>query len=184
MILTRAGRCILFCLRAVAANQPPADQSEGLIEYMQTTMATGLIIIAQDLSHIVRKVLVNTTLGSDSPGDPCACGDVKVATVAYPSSYQNSSRDGESLCPTPPKLSATSHTSLDLYETPLVPDRPRRRFWFRRIHDGMMVLYLSSLVTCIVGNPRLLAQRHDKRKTLVNQILRYVNGFYLPCIKS
>ncbi|KAF7306534.1 hypothetical protein MIND_00444700 [Mycena indigotica] len=53
-------RCVVFCLRTVAAAKP-GWQSAGLSEYFQVTLALEFIALAQILSGMIRTVLVNST---------------------------------------------------------------------------------------------------------------------------
>lgn len=152
------GRVISFSLRAVSATEPLSEQSDALLEYMQVTIAMGLVAIAQDLSNLLRCILVNSTFQS--------CPDSFSHIILPPSDNEQTWRLG-----LPPSSSLVPSLTGTSPSEP-VPDQHRRRFWFRRIHNGMTILYVVSLITGLVGNSRLVSERHDQLKTLDNQILR------------
>ncbi|RPD57703.1 hypothetical protein L226DRAFT_573590 [Lentinus tigrinus ALCF2SS1-7] len=58
-------RSVLYALRAHAAHDAGARNSESLETYLQTTLAGGFISIGIDLMQLTRALLVNATKGSD-----------------------------------------------------------------------------------------------------------------------
>ncbi|GLB45053.1 hypothetical protein LshimejAT787_1901310 [Lyophyllum shimeji] len=184
-------RAITFGLRAAVAKGPASDQSDGLIDYMQTTLALGFLAIVTDLMSLLRCLLVNDTYPS-TPADtnPSPAPDICLPPLmsdSKPASehWVNAWKQREDSVPSPPPISEKVHerkgsptssvfdsaatSSWTLVE---LEDQPRRRFWFRRIHDVASFLGLVALVTGSVGTAMLIAQRRNEQKTRINQAFR------------
>lgn len=157
----------MLSLRAAVAAEPASEQSSGLMEYMQLTLALGFLAIILDVSALLRCVLVNSTRPADN------------ANTLEPN-YKTSELVTEH------KLFWTaahnSEVSLFSEKTPApsvaeslaeqCSDQPNNRFWFRRITGAMLALYFIALTTGAVGNSLLIAQHSDAKKNYVNQALR------------
>lgn len=98
---------------------------------MQTTIAVGFIAISQDLVNLLRTALVNSTRPSTDDDDD----DI-----------------------TPSKLMSDSATPrlviLRISEGPenSQEDKPRQRYWYRRLSEFLFTGFLAALVTGVVGN--------------------------------
>jgi hypothetical protein len=158
----------MFSLRAVVAPDPASDfeQSLGLIEYMQTTLAFAFLGLIVDLGNILRCVLVNSTYPDDK-NEPESKSNTSELITEYKTSWMGT--DGSEASLSRKKTSTTSHNESLAGQR---PDQPRRRFWFRRMNDVIGVLYATALATGIAGNVLLIVQRGDAKKTRVNQALR------------
>jgi hypothetical protein len=139
------------------------------MEYMQTTLALGLLAITLELGTLLRCVLVNST----QPSDDTNHHDIELKSssselitehkVFWMGTYDSeASFFGE-------KNPTFSFTATQAEQR---PDQPRSRFWFRRITDVILVLYFAALATGIVGNALLIAHHTNAKKSLINQALR------------
>ncbi|KAJ7124776.1 hypothetical protein C8R43DRAFT_1135457 [Mycena crocata] len=143
-------RVVLFTLRAVVAARPNSE-SLGLSEYMQATFALGFITLVDIVSRLVRSVLVNST--------------------------RSSSQSSAGTCFQPPLVSSSSGSLWKFSAPPREltgDDDPRRRFWFRRWSECMLVLYLAALVTAIVATAHFYGA-NDPVPNNRNQALRYAS---------
>lgn len=185
-------RAISFGLRAAVANKPPSDQSDGLIEYMQTTLAMGFLAMVIDNMNLLRCLLVNSTYPSepvDVPPSPASkdnlpelISDSKPASECWLNSWRRCDDIVPSLPPAyekeDPRKSSSPLSSLFSFSTTdsktvvELEDQPRRRFWFRRIHEAAVFLYFVALGTGIAGNSMLIAQRRNEKRSHINQALR------------
>jgi hypothetical protein len=132
------------------------DESE-VNAYMQLTFAVGFIAICQDVVGLLRAALVNTTL-------PSPCPDT---------SHSNKSTSESSV--------HSISTLQELQEEVVEEDKPRERYWYRRLSDLLWVGFLGALVPGIVGNSLYAGAVKKKNPTLVFR-LRYQNqsATYLP----
>ncbi|EGO00252.1 hypothetical protein SERLA73DRAFT_52742 [Serpula lacrymans var. lacrymans S7.3] len=73
-------RIVLFSLRAVQAHSSSRRVSMGLTAYMQSTLGLGFIGVAQDITNLLRCLLVNTTLPMDHPDNPSSSSEAMAAT--------------------------------------------------------------------------------------------------------
>jgi hypothetical protein len=121
---------IVFAIRtAVAARQ---HTTPGLTDYMQATFAIGFVSLGHMMSLIVRTVLVNST----QPGGASTDSDSEAQTGTTPSR--------------PGLVSSSAQKLGPVQQTPIVDD-PRRRFWFRRWSDSILVLFFAALISAIVA---------------------------------
>jgi hypothetical protein len=105
--------------------------------YMQSTIGMGFIAICQDMVNLLRTALVNTTL--PSPG----------TDVSYPiKSISETS--------TPSLVTAGTVTGIVTFHVVAVDskeeDKPRERYWYRRLSDVLYVGFLGAQVPGVVGN--------------------------------
>jgi hypothetical protein len=98
--------------------------------YMQSTIAMGFIAISQDVVGLLRTALVKTTL-------PSAGADNFDST--------KKSTESESSAPS---LVAIQAVEVDSREE----DKPRQRFWYRRLSDFLFIGFLGAQVPGIIGN--------------------------------
>ncbi|KXN90831.1 hypothetical protein AN958_03485 [Leucoagaricus sp. SymC.cos] len=180
-------RSIMFGLRAGISNEPRNAQgfqeSEGLMEYLQTTLFMGIVPVAQDLSYLVRTILVNASYGSEAIKEiprlqeylKPSNADVETATKISTSCWRDDAISMKTWQPETKSVWSFSGTTIVPDEDVNYPDEPRRRFWFRRMHGGFQVLFVVIFVTGLVGNNRLVAQRDNLAKSRENEILRYVS---------
>lgn len=139
----------------------------------------GIVPITQDISHLVRTMLVNATYGSEAIKGiprlqeylPRSQSDPETVTK-FSSRWQD---DGVSVKTGRTKsLWSFSDTTIVGDESEEWPDQPRLRFWIRRIHDAMTVTFVVIFVTGFLGNCRLIVQRDNPVNLRANQILRYL----------
>ena len=97
--------------------------------YMQSTIAMGFIAISQDVVGLLRTALVKTTLSS--------------AGVDNFDSTKKSSESGSA-----PSLVTIQAVEVDSREE----DKPRQRFWYRRLSDFLFIGFLGAQVPGIIGN--------------------------------
>ncbi|KAJ7169440.1 hypothetical protein C8R46DRAFT_196641 [Mycena filopes] len=140
-------RVVAFSLRAWVASRPNTE-SIGLSEYMQATFALGFLSLAHIVGVLIRAVLVNSTIGTDAEDG------------ALPSLVLDS----------PPTSFRKYNPSTTTNE-----DQPRRRFWFRRWHESILLSYLSALVTAIVATAHIYAA-NDPTPNHRDQALRYASS--------
>ncbi|KAJ7042700.1 hypothetical protein C8F04DRAFT_86610 [Mycena alexandri] len=138
-------RVVVFSLRASVAAQPKPE-SLGLSEYMQATFALGFLGLAHINGVLIRWVLIDSTTASESSMDP--------ALVSSPGSLWKSSPL--------PQSSASA-------------DDPKRRFWFRRWHEGLLLLYFSAMVPAIVATAHIYAANNSTPNRR-DQALRYASS--------
>ena len=154
----------MFSLRADVASGDSRNPSSGLMEYMQTSLALGLLAITLELSTLLRCVLVNST----RPVDDMAQMELKSKTRELITEHKILSYDSEASF-----FRETSFTlSPTVTHTEERPDQPRSRFWFRRINSVMLIMYFAALAMGIAGNVALMAQPTDNKKSYANQALR------------
>ena len=155
----------MFSLRAVIARQAPEQVADGLIEYLQTTVAMGFVALSKDLAAMMRAVLVNGTYGSDMLKAQTEKVQEK-EDLEHGGALTSSSKSMFS-----GKYSFSMHSTFSAFDTE-IPDHPRTRFWIRRIHDMTQILFIAAMVTGFIGNSRIVSQRHDPTQTRINQALR------------
>lgn len=169
----------MFGLRAAIVHGPRTEEGlkdiEGLMEYMQTTFFMGIVPICQDLAMLVRTLLVNATYGSEAAKEIPRLQEHRGSGIesAAKSSQMSWKEDSTSLKTFRTKsMWSFSGTTVVADELEEYPDQPRLRFWIRRMHDGTMLVFLVVFITGLVGNCRLIVQRHDPAKLRENEILR------------
>jgi hypothetical protein len=151
------------------------------MEYMQTSLFMGIVPVSQVLAMLVRTMLVDTTYGTEAAKEiprlqeylPRSGTDMETATELSPME-----RRGDAISmKTSESKSAWSFSGTTIVEdwTGDYPDKPRMRFWFRRIHDAMTVAFVIVFVTGLIGNCRLIEQRNSPEKLKENEILRYLS---------
>ncbi|KAF9491937.1 hypothetical protein BDN71DRAFT_1474525 [Pleurotus eryngii] len=148
-------RVVLFCIRTIVSAKD-GRESDAVTEYMQVTIGMGFVAIAQDVANLLRSMLVNSTYEYPRP-------DARAPELITPS------EDAGWSCGLP--LSAVP----SLAQETKLPDMPRHRFWWRRFIDATTVLFIISIITGFIGNSLLVIQRHDRNKTHINQVLRYIS---------
>ncbi|KAJ7785842.1 hypothetical protein B0H16DRAFT_1400580 [Mycena metata] len=141
-------RVIVFSLRASVAARPNTE-SLGFSEYMQATFALGFFTLAHIVGVLIRAVLINSTTGSESSMDVAV-----PPLVSSPGSLWKSSA--------PPQSFTTE-------------DDPKRRFWFRRWHEYILLLYVSGMVLAIVATAHIYAA-NDSTPNHRDQALRYASS--------
>lgn len=174
----------MFGLRAAVTSEPRTEEGvkdlEGLMEYMQTTFFMGIVPVSQDLSMLVRTILVNATYGSEAIKEiprlreylqHSSTPDAEVAKASHMSFKDDALSMKTFHTKSGWSFSGTTVVQDDIEE---YPDQPRLRFWFRRMHDGMAITFLLVFVTGLLGNCRLIVQRHQPARLRENEILRYV----------
>ncbi|EDR11608.1 uncharacterized protein LACBIDRAFT_313996 [Laccaria bicolor S238N-H82] len=161
-------RTVMFSLRAVISRQPPEKAAEGLVEYLQTTIAMGFVALSQDLAGMMRAVLVNGTYGSDMLNAQTE----KVQEKEHLEHGGTLTSSSKSMFSSNYNFSVNSNFSAFDME---IPDHPRTRFWIRRIHDMTQILFVAAMATGFMGNSRIVSQRHDPTQTTINQALRYTS---------
>lgn len=178
-------RSIIFGLRAAITSEPRTAEgfssSEGLMEYMQTSLFMGILPVAQDLSRLVRTILVNATYGSEAVKDIPRLQEylpkpskLDVETTTKFSSWRDdviSTRTRR----TTSMWSFSGTTVVEDDDEDSYPDHPRQRFWFRRMHNAILAMLTAVFVMGLLGNCRLIVQRNDPTKLRENEILRYVS---------
>jgi hypothetical protein len=158
----RYGRTIMFSLRAVVAPGSVSEQSPGLMEYMQSTLALGFLAMLLDLATLLRCVLVNSTYPDDKTEKPHVSELITEEKSSWRETYDSEALSREKTFTTFRAESLAGQR----------PDQPRHRFWFRRMTDVMTVLYGVALGTGIAGNALLIDQRENAKNTRANQALR------------
>jgi hypothetical protein len=133
------------------------------MEYIQSTLALGFLVMILDLANLLRCVLVNSTYPDDKnelESKPNAFELITEQKSSWMGTYDSEASLARE------KTFTTSRTGS------LRPDQPRRRFWFRRMNDVMTALYAVALGIGIAGNALLIDQRDNAKKTRINQALR------------
>lgn len=159
-------RIIMFCLRAVIANPitKPVEEQLGAMEYIQSTMALGSLANTVALAHMLRCLLVNSTYPSNEV-NPSLSDPIFDQKVSWSGTYN---------IPLVEKGDSSFSSASSQMET--CPDQPRRRFWFRRMHDVGFATYQVAFVIGSLGNIMLIPQRRRPASNLRNQVLRYVSS--------
>jgi len=164
-------RLVMLALRA-NASAADSDQSPGLMEYMQTTLALGPLAIVLELSGLLRCVLVNSTRPSDDT-DQLELKSHSSELITEYKIFWMGTYDSE-----PSFFSGKSSIlSPTVTQTEQHSDQPRSRFWFRRMNDVMKVLYFVALATGVVGNALMMAQHTNMKKNYINQTLRCTSSW-------
>lgn len=57
-----------------------------------------------------------------------------------------------------------------------ITDQPRRRYYFRRMHEIMQVLSITCVVIGVIGNRAIIADREKPTKSTTNQAMRYAQS--------
>ncbi|OCH93094.1 hypothetical protein OBBRIDRAFT_790560 [Obba rivulosa] len=130
-------RVVVFSFRAEESHDTSDGTSEFFLTYMQTTWGVGFITIAQDWIVVLRAFLVNSTKGAPDGDafDTSADSDIERPLTALASDMR---------CPSP------SHRA-GFHEGSGV-DKPRERFWFRRILGfGSLALFATNIVDTVAG---------------------------------
>jgi hypothetical protein len=113
--------------------------------YIQLTFAIGFIAICQDMVNLLRAALVNTTL--PSPPSQSDCSDSMKETS---------------------ETSIRSISTLQiLEEDSMQEDKPRERYWYRRLSDLHNVGFFVAMVLGIVANSLYADAIQMKHTTLV-----------------
>ncbi|EIW83011.1 hypothetical protein CONPUDRAFT_37688, partial [Coniophora puteana RWD-64-598 SS2] len=141
-------RLIVFCLRAAQSQKPDLRTSQTLTTYIQVSIGLGYVVMVQDIVALLRCVLVNSTVGS----------------LLHPSS------------PNPSIQSVSSQSHLHMADHSVVQDQPRRRFWYRRLTDFIMLLILASLLVGVIGNSRYRRAMSNPNYTQQVTQLRYASS--------
>jgi hypothetical protein len=123
-------RIVIFSLRAVQSHNLTLRQSKGMNAYMQSTIAMGFVAICQDVVNLLRTALVNTTLPS--------------ADAGVTDSSKGSLKSGSST----PSLVPLQAREVDSREE----DKPRQRYWYRRLSDLLYIGFIGAQATGITGN--------------------------------
>lgn len=138
---------------------------------MQTMFAMGSLYMIQDVGRLLRCILVNSTYSS-SNANPCldavdlnpkTSSDVedRPPVLGSPTSSRRWS-----------KKSPQSYASQsDLWEN-VRPEQPVLRTWFRAFDAALGIILLAALITGILGNSVLIAQRDQSSKVAINQAMR------------
>lgn len=119
-------RIVIFSLRAVQSHDLTKRESKGLNAYMQSTIAMGFVAVCHDVVFLLRTALVNSTL-------PSVRSDTSHSMKAISES------------------SAQNLGTLQQEESE-EEDKPRQRYWYRRLSDLLFVGFLGAQVPGIVGN--------------------------------
>ena len=126
--LTR--RIVIFSLRMVQSHDTTTRESKGMNAYMQSTIAMGFIAVCQDVVNLLRTALVNTTLPSTRSDD-----SFSMKTISKSST---------------PSLGTLQKPEEEPDEE--VEDKPRQRYWYRRLSDLLYIGFLGAQVPGIIGN--------------------------------
>ena len=143
-------RIVIFSLRAVQSHDVTTRESKGMNAYMQSTIAMGFVAICQDVVNLLRTALVNSTLPSPDPD------------ISHPTE----------------SVSESSTPSIVTFQDPeksREDDKPRQRFWYRRLSDLLYVGFLGALIPGIIGNSDYANAINKSDATLVFR-LRYDRG--------
>lgn len=151
---------------------------------MQVTFAMASVYLLFDVSALLRCILVNSTYTADTYPDR-HLRIPSVLTIAPPASnspliYSEKTSLWSS--------SIWSKSGNSVQSSVSLPDQPRRRYWFRRMHDAMQVLVLAAIVPGVLGNtvvafqvkhPEKSAQRYINMRSV--QVLNLVPFFPEEC---
>jgi hypothetical protein len=122
-------------------------ESKGMNAYMQGTIAIGFIAICQDVVKLLRTALVNSTLPSPDPD------------VSHPAESASES-------------STPSIVTSEDPEKSREEDKPRQRYWYRRLSNLLHIGFLGALIPGIIGNSDYANAVNKSDATLVFR-LRY-----------
>lgn len=140
----------------------------------------AMLPIAQDLAMLVRTILVNATYGSEAAKEiprlqeNVGPSDTESITKSSKVDWTDDSVSTANTYLAKSEWSFSGTTVVVQREGDEGPDsdQPRLRFWFRRMHDGIVVSFLAAFGIGLAGSCLVIAQRHDPVKTRRNQILR------------
>jgi hypothetical protein len=111
----------------VQSHDVTTRESKGMNAYMQGTIAIGFIAICQDVVKLLRTALVNSTLPSPDPH------------VSHPAESASES-------------STPSIVTSEDPEKSREEDKPRQRYWYRRLSNLLHIGFLGALIPGIIGN--------------------------------
>ncbi|KAI0645174.1 hypothetical protein C8Q79DRAFT_756659 [Trametes meyenii] len=165
---------VAFSLRANSAHKAGPRQSAALQAYLQTSLGGGFITLGQDITALLRALLVNATFAAPSSGRDVSPGGSTVALSAIrPQGGIDmfvDPQDASAAKPAPPAL--LSRFALGGWQE----DQPRRRLWIRRVFGTAFVLFLVAITLGIVVSVDYKqAIRTGAHATLVQQ-LRYASA--------
>jgi hypothetical protein len=155
---------------------------EGLLEYLQTAIFMAMLPIAQDLSMLVRTLLVNATYGSEMAKEIPYLqeylhhpnpSDTESITETLKGDWKDDNASTANTLFAKSEWSFSGTTAVIRQDDEgFYADQPRLRFWFRRIHDGIVISFYAVLAIGSAGSCLIIEQRGDPTKTTRNQILR------------
>jgi hypothetical protein len=141
-------RVVIFSFRAVQSRSDAKRESKSLATYMQITIATGFIGIAQDLVNIMRCLLVNSTRGS-SPIEPP---------------------------PSPPvNADLEARTDMNLSDTG-IRDLPHERGTYRSFTGLLSLSFIAAIVPGVIANASYGGGIDNQAKADRTFRLRFVPG--------
>ncbi|KAI0669624.1 hypothetical protein C8Q78DRAFT_189491 [Trametes maxima] len=143
---------VLYALRAHVAHSASARGSEGLETYFQTTLSAGFISIGQDISVLLRALLVSSTF--TTPSAPAVTREPPAATSSRPpggAEMEASDRDGTTR--SIQEGDSTKHlfppSAITVSETR--EDQPALRLQIRNICGVVAILFLVTVILSIVA---------------------------------
>ena len=142
-----ADRIVVFALRAHQAHDSVRRPSTGLMQYWQVTLQVGYISLIGGICTLLRALLVNATR-------PVPSGHVEVRTrIGRIPTLSPNPFDSEGESEASPSQSDQTVREED------GDDRPRARWWFRRICGQLMLLSWVPLgigIVAILGTNAVL----------------------------
>lgn len=149
---------------------------------MQTTIFMAMLPIAQDLATLVRTLLVNTTYGPEMAKEIPYLqeylqhpnpSDAESVTKTLKVDWKDDTASTTNTLFAKSEWSFSGTTAVIRQDDEeLHTDQPRLRFWFRRMHDGIVISFFAVLAIGTAGSCLIIGQRDDPVKTRRNQILR------------
>ncbi|OCH92707.1 hypothetical protein OBBRIDRAFT_886068 [Obba rivulosa] len=151
-------RVVIFSFRAEESHDTSSGTSEFFLTYMQTTWGVGFVTIAQSWVVVLRAFLVNSTKGPEADGiETTADGDMERPLTARSSEMDYPPASNRAVC-----------------NDGFMVDKPRERFWFRRILGfGRLVLLAANIIDTVAGGLYWNALRSAGAARTTQQ-LRYV----------
>ncbi|KAH9935371.1 uncharacterized protein B0H18DRAFT_411712 [Fomitopsis serialis] len=172
-IIFTCERIVDFSVRTSEAYNSDLRTPKTYVNFLQGGYAIGIVGMTQDVGTLIMVFLVNSTRGNDAlplaakglpPADAQTASDAERAELLQPKLYGHGSSLSMSQC------------ALEVSQTEVLPDEPRRRHWIRMFCLAQLVLRLTAMAMGAVSSGYYYAGEMSHYDAMLVQHSRYLSA--------